>query len=126
MNILQMEIYETIMTWQLDHGESLLDQGFDLRELTFMTWCLGRKYITPEQFNIWNKAWAVLELEAIDANYYVYNSDGVDEVPWAVVSSDEWNDEDYKKAYLILAEFISEMEVYQNRLNKFVKGEDEE
>lgn len=122
MNILQ--IYETIKTWEMDHGESLLDQGFNLREHTYMAWCLGKGYISSKQYNLWVQN--MNTLEGCDANYYVYNSDGVDEVPWAVVSSDEWNEKDYIKAYMILSEFIEEIDVYQERLNKFVKGEDEE
>lgn len=116
------EIYEAIVAWEHDRGESFLDQGFDLNPLTFMTWCLGKGLLSPDRYNHWVVDWNRNKLEAIDANYFVYNSyDYHGEVPFAVVSSEEWNDEDQEKAYRILAEFISQIDVYQKRFAEYIE-----
>jgi hypothetical protein len=114
------EIFKVIVEWEQDVGESLLDQGFDLNEKTYSTWCFGKGYINREQYNLWVNAYSENELEAIDANYYVYDDDCGD-VPWAVVKSNGFEQELYEKAYIILSEFISEIDVYVERLEEFAK-----
>lgn len=112
------EIFKLIREWEMNAGESFTDYfGSDMNELTFMTWCFGKGYINREQYNLWVKN--MHTLEGNDANYYVYNGYGED-VPWAVISSD-WNEEDFEKAYMVLAEFISEIDAYQIRLKKFLE-----
>lgn len=113
------DVYETLKDWELDHGEDLFDQGFDLNERTFMPWCLGKGYITSEKFNLWVKN--INSLEACDANYYLYSSRDESDVAWAVVTSDEWNEADLDKAYRIVSEFISEIAQYTERLKEFTQ-----
>lgn len=116
-------IFEAINKFEQDHGEAFLDQGFNLNERTFMSWCLGRGYLNPNQFNLWIENMETLE--GSDANYYVYNSQNqYEDVPWAIVSSEDWNREDQDKAFMILAEFISEIDIYIERLKKYIEGED--
>lgn len=115
------EIFNIIVKWEQDAGESLLDQGFNLKESTFMTWCFGKGYLSRKQYNDWLSDYTENKLEAIDANYYVYNEEGDYGVNYAVVISDEWNVEDYNKAYMILSEFISEIDIYIERLKEFVR-----
>ncbi|PHE70582.1 hypothetical protein [Bacillus wiedmannii] len=117
----KQEIFDAIMKFNQDHGEDFLDQGFNLNELTFMTWCFGKGYITREKYNLWVTAYSNNELEAIDANYYVYDWQDCGDVPWAVVIGKDFEDEDWKKAMYILAEFISEIDVYIERLKEYVK-----
>lgn len=116
----KQQIFDAIVKFQHDHGEDFLDQGFNLDEKTFMTWCFGRKYITREQYNLWVDAYRHGQLEAIDANYYVYDWQGCKDVPWAVVITEDYEEEAWDKAFLILAEFISEIDVYIERLQKYV------
>lgn len=114
----KLEIYRKITEWEQENGENFLDQGFNLNERTFMPWLFGRNYINRDQFNLWVEN--MNTLEGSDAIYYVYNFDG-DYVPWAIVKSKEWNEEDQKKAYMILSEFISEIDQYIRRLEEFIK-----
>lgn len=114
------EIFNLIIEWEQDAGEDLLDQGFDLKESTFMTWCLGKGYLNRKKYNDWLDDYTENKLEAMDANYFVYNDDGEYGAPYAVVSSNEWNKNDYEKACMILAEFISEIDIYIDRLKKFI------
>lgn len=67
------EIYNSIALWQIDVGESFTDRfNSEINALTYMTWCLGRGYLTPEKYNMWAKAYRNNELEADDPNYFVY------------------------------------------------------
>lgn len=118
----KQEILDMINQFEQNHGESFLDQGFNLNERTFMPWCLGKGYINRNQFNLWVENMDTLE--GCDANYYVYATNGED-VPWAVVSSEDWNEEDQQKAFTILAEFISEIDEYIKRLINYCNGDDE-
>lgn len=113
----KLEIYKKIMEWEQENGENFLDQGFNLNARTFMPWLFGRNYINRDQFNLWVEN--MNTLEGNDATYYVYNFDG-DYVSWAIVKSKEWNEEDQKKAYMILSEFISEIDEYIKRLERFI------
>ncbi|MGM0837735.1 MAG: hypothetical protein ACQEV7_16390 [Bacillota bacterium] len=119
------EIYGLIKSWEEDVGESFVDYfNSDINARTYMTWCLGRKYISPNQFNAWLVAYSENKLEADDPNYFVYNEDNDEDVPFAVVISEEWNEEDQRKAYQILAEFISEIDDYIGRLKEFLSEYD--
>ncbi|PLS19203.1 hypothetical protein CVD28_01990 [Bacillus sp. M6-12] len=119
----QEEIYQEIVNFEQRAGESFLDQGFNLHELTFMTWCYGKGYLTKEKYNLWVNGYQEDTLEATDANYYVYapKDHYGDDVPFAVVISEEWNEKDQEKAHRILAEFISGIDLYVDRLKEFVK-----
>lgn len=114
-------IYNKIVEWENEHGESFVDNfGHLIKENTFMTWCLGRNYITPKKFNQWIQHFMKDKLEATDPNYYLYDSDGGD-IEFAVVISDEWNMESQDEAHKILAEFISEIDIYKERLLEFLE-----
>jgi hypothetical protein len=114
------EIFKKMMDHQNDIGEDILDGRLDIHPLTFMTWCLGRKYINKEKYNVWSRHYIEDDLEATDSNYYVYDAEDTSGTPYAVVYSKEWNEEDYHKAMMYLAEFISESEVYQKRLDDLI------
>lgn len=117
------DIYQSIVKWESEHGESFLDQGFNLNELTFMTWCYGKNYISKDKYNHWVSAYLRNNIEAKDANYYVYGvSDyvGDDASAFAVVTSNEWNKVDQEQAYRILSEFISGIDVYIERFKKYI------
>lgn len=118
------EIYNSIVEWQWEAGESFTDNfNSDIHPLTFMTWCLGKGYLTTEKYNMWGKAYRNNELEAEDPNYFVYNEYEDEDCMFAVVISKEYNEEDQEKAFRILAEFISEIDIYQERLQKFLDDE---
>lgn len=120
----KQEIFDAIINYEMEVGEDFLDQGFNLHPLTFMTWCFGKGYLTKEKYNLWSDAYTSrikgMYLESHDANYFVYASHGC-KVPFAVVSSDDWNEECQHKAYMILAEFISKIDIYIDRLKEFTK-----
>lgn len=118
-------IYNGIVEWEQEAGESFTDYFSDINEVSFMMWALGRKYITPQQFNLWEEAFSKRELEATCFNYYLYSSNGSD-VPFACVNDGhDWTEEGQEKAYRIFAEFVSESTTYQKRLKAFFAGEDE-
>lgn len=117
-------VYEKIREFEMDAGEDFFDQScMTIGALTYMTWCLGKGYISSKQYNSWAKAYNSDELEAIDENYYIYNSQGGFGSSFAVVVSDDYNEEDYKKALLIFGEFVCEIEVYTERFYKFLDEE---
>ena len=114
-------IYNSIIEWQKEAGESFTDYfNADIHPLTYMTWCLGRGYLSPEKYNMWAEVYRKNKLEANDPNYFVYNEHSDGNAMFAVVISDDWNDQDQEKAFRILAEFISEIEVYQRRFQIFL------
>lgn len=115
-------IYDAIVSWEYKAGESFLDQGFDLHPLTFMTWCLGKGYLSKEKYDKWVIAYQKNKIEAIDANYFVYCPKDLygEDAPFAVIISSEWNLKDQEKAYRILSEFISEIDLYLKRLKDYI------
>lgn len=116
------EVYKKICDWEDNAGESFTDYfNSDIHALTYMSWCLGRGYLSSKQYNMWAKAYRQNELEATDPNYFVYNSETDEDAMFALVISEEWNEEDQEKAYRILAEFISEIDVYVLRLLEFLR-----
>lgn len=116
------EIYNSIVNWENEHGESFVDHfNSDIKESTFMAWCLGKCYISSDKFNKWMQSYLEEKLESKDPNYYLYDSDG-GEVEFAVVTSEEWTMEAQDEAHKILAEFISEIDIYISRFNKFINS----
>ncbi|QFP93414.1 UNVERIFIED_ORG: hypothetical protein Xoosp15_149 [Xanthomonas phage Xoo-sp15] len=116
----KQEIYDRIVLWQLEAGEDFLDYfDGDLRAGSFMMWCRGKGYITIEQLNLWEE----------DDNYssecatrYVHDCGHSGKpIPYAVVSEPDWTEAGQEKAYMILAEFISESVTYKNRLQIFLE-----
>ena len=119
------EVFAEIYAWQERNGESFVDYfNADIKAPTYMAWCLGRQYITPDQYNAWVAAYGQNKLEADDPNYFVYNEENDEDAPFAVVISEEWNEPDWDKAYSILSEFIAEIDVYTERLNRFLAEAD--
>ena len=117
----KLEAYNAIVKWQMEAGESFLDyfEG-DFNAVSFMMWCRGREHITVEQFNLWEKAYINKEDEAYDAQSLAHDCHG-DNLPYAVVSEENWTEEGQERAFMILAEFISESVIYQKRLNEFLE-----
>lgn len=116
----KLEIYNAIVNWQMEAGESFLDYfDGDFNAVSYMMWCRGRNYITVEQFNLWEEAYINGEDEADEAQSLVYCDNEI--LPYAVVSAEQWTEEGQKFAFMILAEFISESVIYKNRLNKFLE-----
>lgn len=117
----KQEIYEAIVNWQMDAGEDFLDYfDGDLRAVSFMMWCRGKGYLTIDQFNLWEEAMNNDNDEAEQATSIVHNCHG-DNIPYAVVSEEDWTEVGQEKAYMILAEFISESIIYQKRFKEFLK-----
>ena len=116
----KLEIYNSIVKWQMEAGESFLDYfDGDFNAVSFMMWCRGREYVTVEQFNLWEKAYIGGEDEADEAQSLVHDCHG-ENIPYAVVSEENWTEEGQKRAFMILAEFISESVIYQERLHEFL------
>lgn len=117
------ELAEEMLAVEYNLGESLMDDNFGslINARTLMTWCYGKGYLTREQFNLFVQADADGELEAEDMNYILFDADN--EVPFAIVSYNEDKpedkDRDYKKAFVILAEFVLAVDVYLERWNKW-------
>lgn len=123
MKITKELVVDKIREWEMDAGESFFDNGLiNINPLTFMTWCYGKGYLTYEQYNNWTLDFSSNKLKAIDENYYIYNQEGEYGAQFAVVISEEYNDEDYEKALLIFGEFVEGNIVYQARFKEFLKG----
>lgn len=119
------DIYNEIVEWGNENAESFVDYfNSDIKEVTFMSWCLGKGYLTREKFNKWVESYSLDEIESVGPNYYLYDSDGGD-VEFAVVISDEWNHNSQDEAYKILSEFISEVDIYILRFKKFIDSYEE-
>ena len=110
------EIYDAIISWEHDAGESFVDY-FDgsLREGSYLFWCLGKGYITPEQFHAWE------EDDMAFNNDIVFGQEkySVVQEPEFVFNAREEFDQAYEKAMRILAEFLSLTNTYQYRVKKF-------
>jgi hypothetical protein len=117
----KQKIFELINEWEQEAGESFTDYfSGHVNASSFIMWALGRRYITPQQFNLWEDALTKRELEATCFNYYLYSHYG-DKVPFACVEEEDWTEEGQDKAYMIFAEFVSESKIYQKRLTEFLK-----
>ncbi len=115
------EIFKIINDWQMDVGEDFLDYfESNVRETNFMFWCLGRGHISQERFNAWVKEYGNAGTLGHSLSELLYNCYD-DDNGFSVVHSDDWNQEDQDKAYMILSEFISEIKVYQRRLLEFLE-----
>ncbi|AFQ96347.1 hypothetical protein [Bacillus phage vB_BceM_Bc431v3] len=116
----KQEIYDKIVAWQMEAGEDFLDY-FDssLTPGSFMMWCRGKGYITIEQMNLWENDTSP---ESMWASHYVHDCGNSGEpIPYAVVSEEDWTESGQYKAYMILAEFISESVTYQYLLKTFLE-----
>ncbi|MFQ3543474.1 hypothetical protein Q7A53_05260 [Halobacillus rhizosphaerae] len=115
------DIYKVIINWQMEMGEDFLDYfESNLTIPSYMFWCLGKGYLSKERFNEWEKQKSLGNFESDSAMSVVYNHYDNDN-GFAVVHSDDWEEEKEKEAYMILAEFISESNTYKTRLNDFLR-----
>ncbi|AHN66505.1 hypothetical protein Bcp1_028 [Bacillus phage Bcp1] len=117
----KQEIYDKIVAWQMEAGEDFLDY-FDtyLKPGSFMMWCRGKGYITIEQMNLWEDC---EDTDSMYATNYVHDCGNYGEpVPYAVVSEEDWTEAGQYKAYMILAEFISESSTYRRQFKKFLEN----
>jgi len=115
------QILEAILKWEEDNGESFTDY-FDanMNADTFIFWCVGKGYITTEQYRQWEKQYRQKISYASDLNSYLYNEDNDPDVPYAIVITEEFNQEALEKAFGILAEFIETSLIYQERFEEFL------
>lgn len=124
MKLTKEIVRDSIRAWEMDAGEDFFDNSLiRINPLTLMTWCYGKGYLTYKQYNDWSADYAKRKLKAIDENYYVYNDDGEYGVSYALVSSDDYNEEDYEKALLIFGEFVCEIWTYEKRFRDFLEIE---
>lgn len=121
MRLTKEIVKDSIRAWEMDAGESFFDNSLiQINPLTLMTWCYGKGYLTYQQYNDWSTDYTRGELEAIDENYYIYNQDGEHGSSYALVSSDDYNEEDYEKALLIFGEFVCDILTYEVRFKEFM------
>lgn len=114
-------VRDRIIEWEYEAGESFIDaSGFNFNELQFMTFCFGKGYLDREKYNKWAKDYNNGKLEAHDANYFLYNDEGECGVPYAVVTSDDYDEEVAKLAYLILGEFIVSLDILVARFMNLI------
>lgn len=121
MKITKELVHQKIREYEMDAGESFYDGLFFIRSEVFMAWCYGKGYLSKEKYNDFITAWQLNKLEAIDENYFVYNSEGEYGASFALVVEDDWTEEGQKKANLILGEWIEGSDVYTERFIEFMK-----
>lgn len=125
-------IVSFIRAYEYHHGENFFDQNeIYINPLTLMTWCFGKGYLSKEQYDEWSSYYGskdiVKRLYATDEMNYLYNH----QYPhlsfgFAVVTSKEYNEEDYFRALCIFAEFIMAMQVYTERMIDVIKNNEVE
>lgn len=118
----KIEIYDLIVNWEKDAGEDFIDR-FDSNIVVpnYMMWCLGRGYLSTYKFNLWEQAVIRGECWADFATSVVYS----DSEEYAVVYEEEMTEDGHYVALHLLAEFISESIIYQQKLKDFLKGDGE-
>jgi hypothetical protein len=104
-------MFDDIRNWEIEAGEDFCDYfESNINEVNFIFWCLGKGYLTEEQVNIWNRrklSTSFTEILCSEEEFSVIQEDG---------------DEEYDKAYRILAEFLSSTDEYQKRVDEFLSG----
>jgi hypothetical protein len=116
------EMYEATRGYEIRHGESFLDHfDSDFSQPSFMFWALGKGYLTTEKFDAWHDEYM--------KPYYCDCGDRLiyGDEEWSIVSDEdvEW-EVPYKKAFMILAEFLASTTEYQNRVEEFLKENEED
>jgi hypothetical protein len=103
-------IYGEIINWEMDAGESFLDY-FDshMNAYNIMFWIRGKGYITTENFHKWEEE---MKKEKFPLGVQDYLSDPEDS--YGIIKT-------WEEGIMIVAEFISESIIYQQRLNKFLE-----
>lgn len=119
------EVYQALRDWEYEAGEDILDGRFgsDIELTTFMVWALGAKHITTEKFDKWYEAYNNNEMESEELNQFLYNGYD-DEIEYAIVETrnGEWNEDEYEQAFRILAQFITDFTIYQERFKEFLEN----
>ena len=106
------EIFRQICDWQMDAGESFTDY-FDssINVPNFMFWCLGKGWITQEQFHAWE--------DEMKGKGRFDEPSSMDVIEGGELYSIS-NEDNWEKGYMALAHFMSESKTYQRRLKKFL------
>lgn len=108
-------IYKLIRNFEFEVGESFVDQNESIvDDKCMMFWMLGRGYIHPEQID------SYVHTKFTELNNILCGYDDA----FALFPFGEASEECHFKAMLVLAEFISGIEIYQNRLAKILKEAD--
>jgi hypothetical protein len=104
------DIFFHINEWERNNGESFLDYfDSDMNAYNIMFWIKGKGYITQENFEKWEREQSdILILGVQDYLYDVEDSYGIIK-------------EHYLEGLKIIAEFISESSVYQERFKLFLE-----
>ncbi|MGD9152407.1 MAG: hypothetical protein PVG30_01950 [Gammaproteobacteria bacterium] len=106
------EIYCLIRYFELEAGEDFFDQNETIiQPYQLIFWLLGKKYITPKQFNL-AVSEKLLGLNEIFTGY---------EKEYAIFPNGEAEEIPEKYKYYIIAELMQDCEVYQHRLKKILE-----
>lgn len=117
------EVFKALIDWEQENGEDILDGRFgeDILVKTFMIWAVGAGHLSREKFDKWHIAIKNKEYGADDIGDVLYDAYNSDVSEYAIVNAKEgWDTEEYEKAFLILADFITSFTAYQNRFKEFL------
>jgi hypothetical protein len=119
------ELAQRMIDWQMENGESFTDYFTNVYAPSFMYWCMAKGYLTKEKFNMWEEAFMNKKHSEADSfNDFLYNQFNDEDAQFAVVISEDYNEEDEMKAFRIFAEFCLDSSIYMKRLEDFFKGKD--
>lgn len=106
-------VYKLIRNFEYEAGENFVDQNESIvNERCMLFWMLGKGYITGEQITMYAEDSSKL----IDLNYIL----NACEVPFALFPMGNQEEETHFKSMEVLAEIISEVPHYQERLLEIV------
>jgi hypothetical protein len=106
------DVYCLIRYFELDAGEDFFDQNETIiQPYQLIFWLLGKKYITPEQFNLAVKE-KLLGLNEIFTGYEKY---------YAIFPNSEAKEIPEKYKYYIISELIADCDVFKHRLKKILE-----
>lgn len=115
------EMLKIIKDWEDEAGESFIDYfESNIKPITFMWWCKGKGYLDKYKMDLWIESYNNKTLEATCANYYI---SGYDVLFSIFPQTSEDDDENYKqeeKGLEVLAEFLTESDLYINRVKEFL------
>lgn len=108
-------IYDDIVRWEKEVGELFTDY-FDIHMNVpnFMFWARGKGYLSVAKFNNWQEHLKDGNISVLEFTNVLYSWN--DNINYSIFDSGEHQE----RAYRIVAEFISESMVYQERLDLFI------
>lgn len=111
-------IYKLIRNFEYEAGEDFVDQNESIvNERCMLFWMLGKGYISGEQISMYAKdSRKLIDLNDILSAY---------EVPFALLPMGSQEEDAHSKSMEVLAELISEVPHYQERLLKIVNKHEE-